>query len=46
MFFALMLKPVAVEETEEVEQVMTGKQTLCSQFDSRTGWDSQVTSRK
>lgn len=25
VFFALLLKPVAVEETEEVEQVLLGK---------------------
>lgn len=25
MFFALLLKPVAVEESEEIEQVLLGK---------------------
>lgn len=28
VFFALLLKPVAVEESEEIEQVMLGKKNI------------------
>ncbi|KAM8893905.1 polycystin-1-like protein 2 isoform 2-T2 [Spinachia spinachia] len=35
VFFALMLKPVAVEETEEIEQVMTEQQEKCRQYSGR-----------
>nr|XP_040021045.1 polycystic kidney disease protein 1-like 2 [Gasterosteus aculeatus aculeatus] len=35
VFFALMLKPVAVEETEEVEQVMTEQQERCRRYTGR-----------
>lgn len=43
VFFALLLKPVAVEETEEIEQVLLGKRkTLCSPSVIRSGWAVQA----
>lgn len=38
VIFALLLKPVAVDESEEVEQVLLGKKNLfCSLCAARTG---------
>ncbi|CAN9507150.1 unnamed protein product [Ophioblennius macclurei] len=36
VFFALLLKPVAVEETEEVEQVLCRQQEKCNEYAGRT----------
>uniref|UniRef100_UPI003AAB5C42 polycystin-1-like protein 2 n=1 Tax=Centroberyx gerrardi TaxID=166262 RepID=UPI003AAB5C42 len=35
VFFALLLKPVAVEETEEIEQVLLEQQDKCRQYAGR-----------
>lgn len=35
VFFALLLKPVAVEETEEVEQVLLSQQDKCRRYTGR-----------
>nr|XP_033488033.1 polycystic kidney disease protein 1-like 2 [Epinephelus lanceolatus] len=35
VFFALLLKPVAVEETEEIEQVMLEQQDKCRRYSGR-----------
>lgn len=43
VFFALLLKPVAVEESEEVEQVLLGKKkALCGLCATRTGLSKDV----